>query len=337
MMKISETRKKILHELCRGTCWIILSHTNPDGDTLGSASALFSIGKALGKRCFWVGSSPVPGNLLFLPHMEEYKTSLESLPRELSPETCLIAVDISHEKRAVAELLPWKSARGYPLIVIDHHGDNSLFGDINYIDPQAPATGEMIFSLAEEASWTLTQEGAEAIYTAIATDTGNFRYSRTTSNTHRIVSTLLELGVSPSRVDKALQKVSLSTIHLYGLGLARTSTMFDGAVVWTWLGEEDFKNARAHRKDIEGLSSHILNAVGVDFAMTFYKEEGKELQISLRSQGAVSAREIAQTLGGGGHPAASGCSTPLSLDAALNALKKALEHAYEKLWDSSSA
>ncbi len=308
--------------------WIILSHVRPDGDTLGSASALFSIGKALGKRCFWTGADPVPENLRFLPHVSEYVTSLDLLPRDLPGQSCLVALDISHESRCPSLALEWGKQRGIPFLVIDHHGDNSLFGDHNVVVTRASATAEILYSLAEKASWPLGEEAALALYTGIVTDSGSFRYANTTPATHRIVADLLEYGVSPPQVEEALNgHLSLGQMRIRGLALSRATLCLQGRVAWSYILEEDFAATGTGRDHLEGLSSQLLGVEGVDFSIFLYQEQSL-LQGSLRSKGVISAQAIAQTQGGGGHPQASGFSLQGSLEETLESLKEALRRAY---------
>ncbi len=322
------SEKVLIKHLEDADFWIILSHVRPDGDTLGSASALFSLGKSLGKRPFWIGPDPVPENLGFLPHTSEYATSLHLLPRDLPGQACLVALDISHESRCLSSALEWGAERGMPLLVIDHHGDNSLFGDHNLVVTRASATAEILYSLARKASWPLGEEAALGLYTGIVTDSGNFRYANTTPETHRITGDLLALGVSPSRVDDALNgHLSLGQMRIRGLALSRAALCLQGRVAWSYILEEDFAATGTGRDHLEGLSSHLLGLEGVDFSIFLY-QEGSLLQGSLRSKGIVSAQAIAQTQGGGGHPQASGFSLVSSLEETLQSLKEALRRAY---------
>ena len=325
----------LLECLGRTETWIILSHVRPDGDTLGSASALFSLGKALGKRCLWIGPDPVPENLDFLPHTSEYATSLDLLPRDFPGQVCLVALDISHESRCLSQALDWGREKDIPLLVIDHHGDNSLFGDYHVVIPQASATAEILYTLARKESWPLGKDAALGLYTGIVTDCGSFRYANTTPETHRIAADLLELGVSPSQVEEALNgHLSLGQMRIRGLALSRVSLCLQGRVAWSYVLEEDFAATGTGRDHLEGLASQLLGLEGVDFSMFFYQEKNL-LQGSLRSKGVISAQAIAQTQGGGGHPQASGFSLQGSLEETLKSLKEALRRAYAEAGDSS--
>ncbi len=320
----------VLEILNHASVWIILSHVRPDGDTLGSASALFSVGKDLGKRCFWLGPDPIPENLNFLPHAEEYRVTLQDLPQNLPGQVCLVALDISHESRCLSEALLWGKKREYPLVVIDHHGDNSLFGDSSLclVVPQASATAEILYDLIRRASWPLGESAALGMYTGIVTDCGNFRYANTTPETHRITADLLERGVLPFRVDEALNgHLSGGQMRIRGIALSRVRISLGGRVAWSYVGEEDFSATGTGRDHLEGLASQLLQLEGVDFSFFLYREQSL-LQGSLRSKGVISAQKIAQTQGGGGHPQASGFSTSRSLEETLESLKEELRRAY---------
>ncbi|HOO65082.1 MAG TPA: bifunctional oligoribonuclease/PAP phosphatase NrnA, partial [Synergistaceae bacterium] len=308
-----------------------------DGDTLGSASALFSVGEDLGKRCFWLGPDPIPENLNFLPHAEEYRTTLKGLPRDIPGQVCLVALDISHESRCLSEALTWGKERNYPLVVIDHHGDNSLFGDpsLCHVVSQASATAEILYDLIQKASWPLKEPAALGLYTGIVTDCGNFRYANTTPGTHRITADLLERGVSPFRVEEALNgHLSPGQMRIRGIALSRVGLFLGGRVAWSYVGEEDFFATGTGRDHLEGLASQLLRLEGVDFSVFLYREQAL-LQGSLRSKGTISAQKIAQTQGGGGHPQASGFSTSRSLEETLESLKEELRRAYGEVGYSS--
>ncbi|HOO62343.1 MAG TPA: bifunctional oligoribonuclease/PAP phosphatase NrnA [Synergistaceae bacterium] len=316
---------KILQE---ASTWIILSHVRPDGDTLGSASALIAMGKNLGKNCFWLGPDSIPENLLFLPYAEEYRNTLKALPRDLPGHVCLVALDISHESRCLQEALDLRKDREYPLVVLDHHGDNSLFGDYHVIDSRASATAEIIHTLALQASWPLDKTAALGLYTGIVTDCGNFRYANTTPETHRITAHLLELGVSPPEVEDSLNgHLSLGQMCIRGRALSRVQLCLDGKVAWSYVLQEDFSATGTGKDHLEGLASQLLRLEGVDFSIFLYQDTPL-LQGSLRSKGRINAQKIAQTQGGGGHPQASGFSTVYSLEETLQSLKEELRRAY---------
>ena len=302
--------------------WVILCHVKPDGDTLGSGSALVSLGRSLGKKVFWGGADPYPKGYAFLPEADSYIAGI--VPGALLERFggAAIILDTSTRDRS----LPGVAALSgiFPVINVDHHRDNELFGSINWIEPSASSVGEMVWSLLARWDTAYPLETAEGLYTAIATDSGNFTFSATTEATHRAAGDLLSRGVSPEKIEDLLRSNrSLSAMHLWGRAFERSEIHSSFAAI-TWLAQKDFTETGSAPSETEFLVNELLTLRGISFA-AFLVEEEDAVRVSLRSQGDLSAAEIARFFGGGGHLQAAGCTLPLPLEEAKMTLLQLLE------------
>lgn len=320
----------VISLLQRADTWILVSHEKPDGDTLGSAAALAVVAEALGKRWRWVGKDPIPSSLAFLPFSAAYE-AMKSLPEEALEEDgalCLVVVDTSTPERALVPLATYEGKA--PLIVLDHHGDNSGYGALSIVDSSAAAVGEMILDLLEQAvEWPFPLDAAEALYTAIATDTGNFSYANTTERTFLAAAKLVARGVLPSKISERVHSSNTEEgLRLWGLALSRLVSFANGQVACTFLRDEDFIASGCERSNLEGLVNELFRIRNVTFAVLLSEQDG-QTHASLRSRGAVSAQPIARSWGGGGHPQAAAFRVPVPLEEVLEKLGSQLEALYE--------
>ena len=298
---------------------IFLSHVKPDGDTLGSAAAFFSVGTEMGKPCVWGGRDPFPEMYAFLPHSQKYQ-QIESL-REFAPTSgdVVLALDTSTRDRSVPDL-----DLSPVLLNIDHHHDNSLYGDIVRVDADASSTAELLWGLFSSANTShVSYEAAFSLYVGVVTDSGSFSFSCTTPRTHKAVSDMLEKGVRPAEVYRLLNfNRSYAKTRLWGLALSRIT--IEGTIAMTWLVAADFRNFGADPSETENLVNQLLLIRGVDIALLLI-DNREGIRVSIRSEGAVSAATIAHRFGGGGHPQAAGCTLPGTLSSATERLFSAID------------
>lgn len=303
--------------------WIIVAHEKPDGDTLGCGSALFLQGASMGKKCSWYGPDPFPRVYGFLPFHERYvaAASLESSVR--SAYLAVIVLDTSNPERTLKGL-PSPDEKAV-VINIDHHGDNSRFGSLNWVDEGASSVGLMVHDLFLAAQWEISTKVAESLLTAIATDTGFFRFPSTDERTLRVAADLVGRGGKPSRIFRMVyENRSLEGIHLWGRGLSRASLHLDGRVSVTYLSREDLTALGARRDDTENLVNTLLSVSGVQIAALFQEDEGY-CRVSIRTKEPINARKIAALWGGGGHERASGCKMEDNPERSLEAFIRRLE------------
>lgn len=301
------TPEEVAEVLTRpGERFVITSHHNPDGDAIGSVLGLARALRAAGRDVVLAHADvpAVPGDLAFLP--DERESFAPHLPEDLAARV-LIAVDCASEKRMWHEPVH----EGARLIVnIDHHQDNTRFGDLNLIEPAASSTAEVIVGLLDAAGLPLTRSVAEPLYVGLVTDTGRFGYTNTGPRTHAIAARMIEAGVDPAAMSRRLyEEQPLDRLLLMGRALEHARTLADGRVLAAVLTADDF--ARAGGDDSEGIVEVMRGVRGVS-AAALVREAGPPgtWRVSLRAvDPAVDVSVIAREEGGGGHHAAAGFST----------------------------
>ena len=279
---------------------LMLGHVHPDADVLGT---LLAIGEMLSARGWSVregGPHPAPNVLAFLPGIERYQT-IASLTE---PFDLVILTDCPNPARTEG-LLERARDTGATILNIDHHPDNRRYGDVNWIDPSAAATGEMVYRLLTALGTPLSPGMATNLFTAIHTDTGSFRYSNTTEETFRIAATLVARGADPALVSGHLyERRDASALRWLGESLRRIEVSPDGRIAWLALPSgvvpESFIEA-------EELVNYPRSIDSVRVAC-FLRQLGDRVKVSLRGKGDVDVSRIAARFGGGGHHNAAGCT-----------------------------
>lgn len=300
--------------LRRFSGWLLLSHEQPDGDTLGCASALLVYGQRMGKAVRWAGPDPIPESYVFLPGADRYEPMREiSVPGDFLP----IYLDTSNPERTLRVVgMPERSA-----VNIDHHGDNARFASVNFVDPSAGATAELAWEILARLGKPVETSSAIGLYAGLVTDTGRFGYSCTTPRSHRIAAELLEKGIQPELMDRLLySNWTPQALRLRGRAFSRLDYEPERGIALTWLTRSDFEDTGADLSETEGLASDLLRIRNSRFSAVLIENE-TSVRVSLRSRGKISAAEIAHRHGGGGHPNAAGMRLPLPLEASLAALK----------------
>jgi len=296
---------------------LCLGHVHPDGDVLGT---LFGLGLALGAagaRVTFAGPHPVPEVLSFLPGADRWQVW------KVAPETfdVIVMTDCPNPDRSEGLI---QGARGPQsrVLNIDHHPDNRRYGTINWIDPSAAATGEMVFDLVRALGLRLTPAVALNLFAAIHTDTGSFRYSNTTPRTFRIAAELAAAGADPSLVsDRLYQQRAPDSLVQLGEVLRRVRISDDGQVAWLTVPRGVVSRALLEAEDLVGYPRSVR---GVKVAILLTEEEPGKVKASLRGKGEVPVNAIAHRFGGGGHANAAGCTIPGTLEEAAAAVLQAV-------------
>lgn len=311
----------IADTILRHKACLLLTHVNPDGDALGSLLGLALGLEQMQIRVFTVSVDSVPAIYRFLPGAERIAAQLPAQPVPLA-----IAVDADGMGRLGR--FAHKLERGCTLIDIDHHATEKAFGDLQWVDPKAAATGEMIYRLLVRMKVPLSADIATCLYTAILTDTGRFCYSNTTPRALRVCADLVRAGASPVHIYREVyESKSFSASRLLGLALGRMSQAADGRVVFSTLTQDDFRGAGSSPDETEGIIDH-LRAVRLAQAAVLFTELPKgAVKVSMRSQGAADVGEVALRFGGGGHVNAAGCTVPGPLAQAQQQVLQALSEA----------
>ncbi len=282
-----------------GTRFLLLAHLYPDGDVLGSQLGLGLSLRAAGRHVVFACHHPVSEPYHFLPGADEVQQWKEG---QVGHDV-VVTLDCPDPSR-VGGLLEGSREPDTRVLNIDHHGDNRQYGDVNWIEPGAAATGEMVYELIAAAALPLTPEVAINLYTAIVADTGSFCYSNTTPKTFRIAARLVEAGADPARVAVQLYETrNLAGLHLLGRILQHVETDPDGAVAWVVIGRAEA--ASPDLPEAEDFVTYPRSLRTAKVAILFRELPG-EVKISLRAKGEVNVARIAAALGGGGHPNAAG-------------------------------
>jgi phosphoesterase RecJ-like protein len=300
---------------------LLLTHVNPDGDALGSLLGLALGLESIGIRTFPVCADPVPEVYDFLPGADRVRSDLPAQLPMLG-----VSVDADGVGR-VGKFGP-DLERLCALIDIDHHATEKAFGSVQWVDPRAGATGELVYRLLRGLEVALTPDMATCLYTAIITDTGRFCYSNTTPRVLRVAADLVRAGASPPQIYREVyESKSFSASRLLGLALGRLRQADTDRVVYSALTQEDFRAAGSAPEETEGIIDH-LRAVREAYAAALFVElPDGAVRVSMRSRGAVDVGEVALRFGGGGHVNASGCTVPGPLAEAQRLVLSALVEA----------
>ena len=290
---------------------LILTHKRPDGDTIGCAAALCLGLRQLGKTAWVLPNEDAHG--LFDPYFQGVLA-----PADFQPQVA-VSVDVASQGMLPESAAPWKDNI---LLCIDHHGSNEGYAQHTLVDPAAAACGEIITKVLTQLGVTITAPIALLLYMAIATDTGCFVYSNTTPETHRIAADLMETGFDAQWVNKRHFRVkSLKRMQIESRLVRDMDLEQNGSLVFAYVTLDMIRELQATEEDLEDISSFIGLLEGVDNAVTVRQLKPEECKISLRTDGkSLNASLVCARFGGGGHPAAAGCTihgTPAQSKAAM--------------------
>ena len=288
--------------------FLLTTHINPDGDGLGSEVALAMWLRAQGKDVRVLNDSVVPTAFVFLTRFQPMEAYEPELAETLFTQAdALVVLDTSNRQR-IGRLAPLLDRHAIPIAVVDHHVSHARgFGQVNVIEPEASATGEIVYDLIRESGRTLTPEMAEALYIALMTDTGSFRFSNTDSHAHRMAADLLQQGLDPQKLHAQVHShASAARLRFFGEVLSGLEMLEDGRVVVLEAAPEQFQKHGLQGADTEGLVDMPRTISGVDAVALFSEVEPGKVKVSLRSTGRIAIDQVASRLGGGGHPHAAG-------------------------------
>jgi phosphoesterase RecJ-like protein len=297
--------QEVLKHIEQRKTFVLTSHARPDGDAIGSALACGEILRSLGKRAEVVMHDPVPRIYQPLPFADR----IVHADRVNGDYDAAILLECDSIQRTRLEGLDHKF-----LISIDHHLSGRPFANVNWIDPSAVATAEMVFRLANEAGVKITAEIATCLYTALMTDTGSFMFEGTNEHTFCLARELVLAGADPAHCARNIY-FGHSTEKMRLLGAALSNLHREGSLAWICVTREQMERAEAKEEDCEGLVNYALAIQDVEVAVFFREMPDGRYRVSLRSKGQVKVSKVAEEFGGGGHACASGCSVdgPLSM------------------------
>ncbi|MGF7186022.1 phosphoesterase RecJ-like protein [Desulfitispora alkaliphila] len=295
----------------------LVSHVSPDGDNIGSMISLGLALQNMGKDVILINSDLTPSKYDFMTDRIPIANTLE----QHNSKRVTVYLDCTDSSRVGETLASEFSeiAKEKPIVNIDHHISNTSYGELNLIDPHASATGEIVYYLLQELNVEIDQHIATAIYTAIMTDTGSFRYQNTTGKTLRIASELLDLGANLDVINESVyETVEFENICFLAKAIAQIDRTDDGQICWIKLKHElieefNYKDTSA----IEGLVGYTKSVAGVKIGILFTEMTPGVVKISFRSKGDMDVNQLASKFGGGGHQRAAGCKINGALEKAV--------------------
>jgi phosphoesterase RecJ-like protein len=305
----------VCEELRSGDRFLLTSHENPDGDALGSLLALHQILGQLGKDSVMFMAAkefPLPVEYQFLPLQEVFHEP----PADLVDRT-LVFLDCGNIERMPEDFL---KRDGATVINIDHHHDNTRFGDVNLVDLEASCTAEILWDIAKRLDVELTPEIASALYVALVTDTGRFSYENTDVRAHHMAAQLIEAGVDVADTYQRLyERVPREKLRLQCRALDKLETFADEALAIAYISADDYEATGASEEMTEGIIDQVRSIEGTDVAAVVRDQIGggrtMARKVSLRSaDGGIDVSAIARAKGGGGHRRAAGFATDLTYD-----------------------
>ncbi len=283
--------------------FLVLTHFRPDGDAIGSQLALALLLRDLGKQVEAWNDDDVPAKFHFLPHAN----LIRKPPAEPKDFDVVISVDASTWARVGTAAQKIKSRKHF--VNIDHHISNDKFGEINWIVPEAPASGQIAYDLIQRGGFTLTRDIATCLFAAISTDTGSFSFPNTTAESLRVAADLIEAGVDVGDLSRRVyESYPYARVQLLQMTLADLKLVDAGRVAYFWVTKDMLEESGAKREDTEGLIDYARSIEGVLVAVLFEElDEPNKVRISLRSKHPkVDVNSIARHFGGGGHKEAAG-------------------------------
>lgn len=280
----------------------IVSHTSPDGDSMGSMLALYCILKQNNKNADVFIDDVVPERYEFLPFSKSIKTIIEEKHYD-----CVVALDCGDPERLgrCKNLL----SKTEIVVNIDHHISNNMYGTVNFIETNASSTGEILFDVFTTNNYLINMDTAACLYTSILTDTGCFKYSNTTSKTLNIAGELIGTGIDFSKIYSDIyDRKSIEQVKLMSKVVSTLDLAFNNRVAFLTLFQGMLKECGAKEEDASEFINISRDIDGVEVAVFIKEKSSETFRISLRSKSEVDVRLIAEEFGGGGHVRASGCT-----------------------------
>lgn len=321
---------KLVNLIQKNKKFLIASHINPEGDSVGSSIALALGLKKLRKSVSVVNRDAVPEVLRFLPFSNLFSRSRKIRTQKFD---VLFIIDCNTIERAGFKMNHLKAKN---IVIIDHHIHSVSVSDqcqsrslntdtICWIDPSASATGELIYKLLDALRVPIDKGIATNLYTAILTDTGGFRYSNTTPESLNIASQLVKAGADPWEITREVyENFSFNCLRL--LTLCLMTLKKEDKLAWLTITKDMYKKTNTSVEDIEDFVDYPRKIRGIEVAILF-RQDGRNLyKISLRSKGSVNVANIARAFGGGGHANAAGCEMKGSLEEVKRRVFKAVRN-----------
>ncbi|MCK6628546.1 MAG: bifunctional oligoribonuclease/PAP phosphatase NrnA [Anaerolineae bacterium] len=302
--------QKIIPLIEQHSAFVLTSHLNPDCDALGSELALAEHLASLGKKVTIINTDPVPEAFQFLDLQRVIKKYSPNKHNALIKKAeAIIVLDASGGWKRLGRVGDALAQANALKVCIDHHPDATDFVDVAAIDTEAAATAELVYELVTAMCGKISAHMAQALYAAIVTDTGNFRFPKTSPRTHRITGELLRAGAEPYAIYRQLyEQYPLARVRLKGHVLDSIKTAAQGRIAYYGLDQATLKTYGVKASELDGFASLGQEIGGVRVVVFCLQSSKSKVKISLRSDGSIAINQLAVAYGGGGHTSAAGAT-----------------------------
>ena len=318
----------VIEEMLQAEQILLTTHENSDGDGLGTEVALAIALSSLGKEVLICNPTDVPANYQFLREFHEievFRDRDEEMIQDIYTSDLLIVLDANHHDRT-GKLWPHvefaRELGKLKILCIDHHLEPEDFADVMVCENYASSTGELVTDLIGELSShtgrdLFTPDSASALYAAIMTDTGSFRFPKTTPYVYRLAGLLVEKGANPEMVyDRIYNSLSPEGLKLLGLSLASINILENGLISWLFISREMLEETGSKLFDTDIIIRYLLSLPTVRVAVLLVEMQDGRAKVSFRSRGKIPVNQLAKQYGGGGHMNAAGCLLQMSAEKA---------------------
>jgi phosphoesterase RecJ-like protein len=306
------TIARILDAFHNSSKVLITAHREPDGDSICSQLVVREYLRGLGKECVLYNHGSIPARYRFVAGVDDICTDISSY--SFDPDLVVVLEATSLDRTGDVESVIEDGVR---IVNIDHHGGNTLYGEINLVDEKASSVGEMIYKILKSDGFVFERSSAENIYIAILTDTGRFHFSSTTPDALRIAAELIESGVNVRRVtDNVYFSKSESQLKTIGEVIQSAEVHLDNKLCALTLTRKLLDRRGMAFSDFEGIVDYSLQINGVEVGVLFRDMSDEVTKVSIRSRNDLDVAEVARRLGGGGHANAAGVTLDMPLDEA---------------------
>jgi len=322
--------RKAIELINNSTDVLVTSHARHDGDACGCVRAICDLLKAMGKKASPIFMSPLAPWYEFLFDQKVPILGNDITVQQLNQgcfDNCdLVIIVETNSYVKLPKFDKWLKETDKKVIVIDHHVTGDNLGDVELIDSTAGATGEIVFDFIKYARWPIPPHIAEALFVAISTDSGWFKFENTDSRIFRNAAELVDAGAKPAKLYKIMfQNFSPARMKLMVKMLQGLQLHCDGRVAFQHITRADFDRTGATGRDTENLIDECQRIASIEVAALFVELKDGGFRCSLRSKGDIDVRKIAQLHGGGGHIMAAGVNLPGPLKNAKNIVLKAIK------------
>ncbi len=298
--------------------FVLSSHIRPDADAIGSELGMAALLEGMGKEVRIVNPSAMPANLLFLDPTQRVKKFGEGMSAEEALDADVHMVLDTSAWGQLTELGSVIKRTKAKKVLIDHHVSSDDLGALEFKDTSAEATGALIFQLFRYFDQPITTAAANALFCAVATDTGWFRFPSTTSNTMRVIADLVDAGANPTALFQQLyENTTFARTKLAGRVLNGVKVDFDGKLAYVTVTQQDFAETGAVAADTEDLVNECLKIAGTKAAFIAIEQPTKSVKVSFRSRVGLNVAAVAERFNGGGHKQAAGAIIPAPLPIAI--------------------